>query len=243
MILMKKIVLLALAFGSLTGALIAGNESKEYSQTYVIFLDNARAGKEIVKEAIDDNGDLVAVSENDIYVTDGLETKRMAYTTRMVMHKKSLKPKSYFYQYLTGNTGDSYEVIIEGDKITRTLSRGGETSVVTGSFGPDTIILDFTVYHQYDYLAKKYDDKKKGRQVFSNFIPVIGNDIPVAFTYLEDAELPYIGGNLPVKRYKIEFVGLRQGTVLMDSEGRLVHLLMPDQDLEVVREDLVPANR
>lgn len=240
---MKEFILLVLAFNSLTGFLIAGDKETEYSQTYVIFLNNQRAGKEIVKEKIDDNGDLLATSENEMYVTDGIETKRMAYTTQMVLKKKSLKPKSYVYQYLTGNTGDSYEVRVDGDEITRTLKKGGETSVVTAPLKPDTVILDFTVYHQYDYLIKKYDGKKKGRQVFSDFIPVIGNDIPIALTYLGDSNIRNLKRNLPVKNYKIEFVGIREGTVTMDGNDRLVRLIMPDQDLEVVREDVLPANR
>lgn len=240
---MKKIILLLLAIFGLTGSSPAGDEAKEYSHTYVIFLNGARAGKAIVVEKIDDNGDRIAVSQNEIYVTDGLETKRMAYTTQMVLQKKSLKPKSYAYRYLTGNTGDSYEVTVDGDEITRTLYRGGESSVVTAPFKPDTVILDYTDYHQYDYLVRKYDSKKKGRQLFSGFIPVIGNDIPVALTFLGDSNLPNFGGNVSLKNYKIEFVGLRQGTVSVDDNGRLVQLVMPEQDMEVIREDVVPANR
>ena len=240
---MKKFVLLGLAFINLAGFLIAGNKAKEYSQTYVIFLNDQRAGKETVREKIDDNGDLLAISENEIYVTDGIETKRMAYTTQMVLKKKSLKLKSYIYQYLTGNTGDFYEVRVDGDEITRTLQRAGETSVVTAPLNPDTVILDFDVYHQYDYLIKKYDGKKKGRQVFSDFIPVIGMDIPIALTYLGDSNIRNLRSDLPVKNYKVEFVGIREGTVTMDDKDRLVRLIMPDQDLEVVREDVLPANR
>ena len=51
------------------------------------------------------------------------------------------------------------------------------------------VILDFNVYHQYDYLIRKYDMKKRGRQVFANFIPVIGNDIPLAITFLDNEKL------------------------------------------------------
>ncbi|MBN2317767.1 MAG: hypothetical protein JXR49_01765 [Acidobacteria bacterium] len=240
---MRKIILFILAFCGLTGYVIAGDEAIAYSQTYVIFLDGSRAGKEIVTEKIEPNGDLVAETENEIYVTDGLETKRMAYATRMVLKKKSFKIKSYDYRYLTGSTGDSYEVTIDGDEITRTLHRGGETSVVTATFKPDTVILDFNVYHQYDYLVRKYDSQVKGRQLYSDFIPVIGNHIAVALTYIGESNLPYSGGNLPITNYRIEFVGLRNGTISVDPDGRLVRVVIPDQDLEVIREDVLPANR
>ena len=243
MIPIRKIILFMLALCGFAGYLIAGEEEIAYSQKYVIFLNGARAGKEIVKEKSGDKEYIIAESENEIYITDGLETKRMAYTTRLVMKKKSLEIKSYVYQYLTGNTSDSYEMTLDGDKITRTLHRGGETSIVTSTLKPDTVVLDFNVYYQYDYLVRKYDFQNKGRQLFSDFIPVIGNDVPIALTYLGESNLPYARGNLTIKNFNIEYVGLRAGTFSVDSEGRLVRLVMPDQNLEVVREDVIPANR
>ena len=242
---MKIIIVLALAFNCFYGLGIAADEDGTvgYSQTYVIFIDGERAGKETVKETVDDSGDRIALSDNDIYITDRIETNRMAYTTRMVLDEKSLKPKSYSYTYVTGNTGDSYEVLIHGDAITRTLKRGGETSVVTASFQPLMVLLDFNVYHQYDYLVHKYDRKKGGRQIFSDFIPLIGTDIPIALTFIGTSNLPYRKGTLSVNNYQVEFVGIRTGTLTMDDNGRLVQLKMPDENLEVIREDLVPANR
>jgi len=242
---MKTIIILVLAFNGLCGLGIAAvdDESVGYSQTYIIFIDGQRAGKEIVTEMMDANGDRIAQSENDIYITDRLETNRTAYSTRMVLDEKSLKPKSYVYKHVTANSGDSYEVLIRGNNITRTLNRGGETSVATATFEPDMVILDFNVYHQYDYLVHKYDHKKGGRQLFSDFLPLIGTDIPIALTFMGTSHLQHRRGTLTAKNYQIEFVNMRTGTVTTDNDGRLVHLKMPDQNLEVIREDLVPANR
>lgn len=243
MIQMRMMILLLLVFYGLSGIGIAGDEAAGYSQTYIVFIDGSRAGKETVTEKIDENGDRIALSENEIYLSDGIETKRMAYSTRMILDGDSLKPKSYVYGYTTGGTGDSFQVSVEGDEITRTLNRGGQTSVLTTEFKPDTIILDFNVYHQYDYVLHKYDHSEGGRQVYSDFIPVIGSHIPVALTFLGESETPYRNGSLTVKNYQVEFVGLRSGTVSFDSNGRLIRLVMPDQELEVVREDILPANR
>jgi len=240
---MKIIIMLVLALNSFCGLGIADNGETGYSQTYIIFIDGARAGKETVTEEKDDNGDRVVQSENEIFLAEGLETNRMAFTTRMVLDKKSLKPKSYVFKYTTGNSGDSYEVLIRGNSITRTLQRGGETSVVSASFQPDTVLLDFNVYHQYEYLVRKYDSKKGGRQLFSDFIPIIGSDIPVALTFIENSTIPYRNDTLPLKNYQFEFVGLRSGTVTTEQSGRLVRLVIPNQNLEVIREDVIPANR
>jgi len=235
--------MLILVFNGFYGLGIADDGEVGYSQTYIIFIDDARAGKETVTERTDDKGDRIVESESEIYLTDGLETNRMAYTTRMILDGKSLKPKSYVYKYATGNTGDSYEVSIQGDSITRTLYRGGEASVATASFQPDTVILDFNVYHQYDYVLQKYDSKIGGQQLFSDFIPVIGSHIPVALTFIGASNLPNKNGTLPVKKYRVEFAGIRSGTITSDSNGRLVRLEMPDENLEVVRDDILPANR
>ncbi|MEJ2244612.1 MAG: hypothetical protein P8Y80_00790 [Acidobacteriota bacterium] len=80
-------------------------------------------------------------------------------------------------------------------------------------------------------------------QLFSDFIPVIGTHIDVALTFIGASNLPYKNGTLPVHKYQVEFVGIRSGTVTSDSNNRLIRLEMPDQNLEVVRDDILPANR
>jgi len=76
--------------------------------------------------------------------------------------------------------------------------------------------------------------------VFSDFIPVIGNDLQLAVTRLEDSQLAYAKGSIPVRNFKIEFIGVRAGNYSTEENGRLVRLIMREQDLEVVRKDLVP---
>jgi hypothetical protein len=210
-----------------------------YSQTYTILIKGSVAGSEIVTEKITETGDRISDSEHDIIITDGLETKRMTFATRMVLSKDTLRPISYTYKYTTGNTGDSYDVAVKDAKVTRTLRRGGHTSEVTVPLQPDMVILDFNVYHQYDYLVRRYDNKKGGRQSFADFIPLIGSDIPIALTFLGNSILELEKGKLPVRNFRIEFVGIRTGTVSIDKNGRLVQLLISDQDLEVVRKDLL----
>ncbi len=231
----------AWSFMACTG--FASELQDEYTQTYVVFIDGERSGKEIVTESVAGNGDRLAQTENELYVTDGLETNRMAYTTRIVLDGKSLQPKSYMYRYVAGSARDHYEVTIQGDTITRTLSRGGAISSANTEFKKDCILLDINVYHQYDYLIQRYDEKKGGRQLFSDYIPVIGDYIPLALTHLGDSTMRHAKGTIDVKEYQVEFVGLRTGTVLTDKSGRLVRLVIPNQNLEVVREDLLPANR
>jgi hypothetical protein len=196
------------------------------------------AGRETVTETTSESGDRLSVSEHDITITDGLETKRMSFSTRMTLSKDTLVPLSYSYKYTSADTADSYDVVIKDAQATRTLRRGDRASEVTVPFPSDMVILDFNVYHQYDYLLHRYNLKKGGRQSFANFIPIIGSDIPVALTFLGNSALEMRKRSIPVRNFSIEFVGIWSGTVSTDKNSRLVRLLIPHQDLEVIREDL-----
>lgn len=210
----------------------------EYSQSYTILIKGTVAGHEKVSEKLNDAGQLVSSSEHEMIVTDGLAAKSMAFSTKMVFSKDGRDPVSYTYGYV-GGTGDYYDVAIKEGQITRILRRGGRTSEVTVPFEPGMVILDFNVYHQYDYLVRKYDSKKGGKQSFADFVPIIGNDIPINLIFLGDSTFQCSKGTLPIKNYGIEFVGIWSGQISIDREGRLVQLLIPAQELEVLRSDLI----
>jgi hypothetical protein len=214
--------------------------SSSYSESYAILIKGTPSGTETVTEKPDDNGNTISSSEHEMLVTDGLETKQMKFSTRMVLSKSTGMPISYSYWYTSGNTGDSYDVSIQNGQITRVLNRGGHTSEVKVPLLPDMVFVDFNVYHQYDYLVRKYDFKKGGRQTFADFIPVIGNDIPVALTFIGEEKIDLNPNPVQVRNFRIEFVGIWGGTLSVNKEGRLVRLLIPAQDLEVVRRDLLP---
>ena len=78
-----------------------------------------------------------SASDHEIIVSDGIQTNRMAFTTKMVFSKSTGKLEFYNYRYTTGNSGDSYEVAIKKNQITRTLNRGGHTSEVTDSISAE----------------------------------------------------------------------------------------------------------
>jgi|WetSurMetagenome_2_1015567.scaffolds.fasta_scaffold158398_1 hypothetical protein len=219
----------------------AGDKAPEYTQSYTILIKGGLAGTENVSETVNEAGDVLSSSEHEIYVSDGLGTNRMAFTTKMLLAKNTYAPISYSYKYTSGDAGDSYEVAVKDAIIRRTLTRNGRASEVTASLQPNTVILDFNVYHQYDYLVRRYDVVKGGRQIFSDFVPLIGNDIQLAVTLMGDAELKYEKGAVAVTRYSVEFVGITSGTLSVDKNKRLVRLVIPAQDLEVVRKDLLPT--
>ena len=218
----------------------AGETKAAYNQSYSIIIKGSLAGTEKVTETTQKDGSLIAIAEHDILISDGIETKRMAFTTTMQLAKGSLAPIRYSYKYTLGESPDFYDINVKDGQITRILSRGGRTIETTFPSQPGMVILDFSVYHQYDYLVRKYDFKKQGRQSFPNFIPILGTELPVILTYEGNGKFEYPKGSIPVRNFKVEYTGLWSASLSTDSDGRLVHLVAPTQELEVVRTDLMP---
>jgi hypothetical protein len=231
--------ILLLWLSILTGFHPQAEPAPLYSQTYAIFIHGSLAGTETVSERMDKDGNRVCSSQHEMLVTDGLEIKRMVFETNTVFVKDTTVPVSYSYKYLSGSR-DYCDVTVKGGKIVRILSRAGNISETSAVMQPGTVIMDVNVFHPYDVVARLYDFKKRGRQVFSNFIPVIGSNVPLAVTWLEDSKLDYGKGTIPVRNFRVESVGVRVGNFSMDMNGRLVRVIMREQDLEVVRKDLVP---
>lgn len=213
-------------------------EASTYSQSYTILIKGMPAGSEVVTEKHDEDGNIVSSSEHEIFVTDGTETKRMAFVAKTVLSKDSAAPVSYTCRYTSGGSQDSYEVQVDAGRIIRTLTRGGHTSEASVPLRPDMVILDFNVYHQYDHLIRRYDSRKGGRQMFADFLPVIGSDIPIALTSLGSGTIQLPNGTLKVNHFRIEFINIFSGTLSVDEHGRLVRLIIPAQELEVLRSDL-----
>jgi hypothetical protein len=165
----------------------------------------------------------------------------MSYETETVRARRTLAPLRYSCRYTSGAAHDSYEVKVEKGRIHRVLKRGGRTSEVTAPLQPGMVILDFSVYQHYEYVAGRYDFKKGGRQSIPNFSPVTGADIPIVLTYLKDSDLESPGGSFPVRNFRVDFIGISGGTLSVDKSGRLVRLVIPQQDLEVLRSDLTPG--
>jgi hypothetical protein len=236
----SKTLLLLLTALLVSSTTAPAREGQGYAQTYIILIKGNVSGTEKVNETGGDKGEIISTSEHEMLITDGLETKQMAFSTKMVLSKANLLV-SYSYKY-SGPSGDSYDVVIQNNQITRTLRRGDRTNEATTALQPDTVLVDFNVYHHYDFLARRYDVKKGGRQVFSNYVPVIGNEIPLALTYVGNDSLDFGKGPVPVRNFKVEFVGIWAGTMCIDKDGRLVRLAVPAQDLEVIRQDLVGSS-
>jgi len=238
---------IALVFGMLlcmvpavaaASAAAAAESENAYTQSYAVLMKGEIAGSETVSEKDGNAGERVATSEHELYVTDRLETKRMAFSTKMVLSKSTLMPISYEHRYTTGSA-DSYEVLVKDGQVTRLLNRSGRSSEVSIPVPPNMVMVDVNVYYQFDYIIRRYDAKKGGRQLFANFVPVNGSDIPLAVTFLGTENLELGSHKLPVRNFRIEFVNIWSGTLSVDQNNRLVRWIVPAQDLQVIRTDLL----
>lgn len=210
-----------------------------YQQTYRIFIHNSPAGTEAFSERIAKNGSLVVDSTHEILVSDGVETKRMAFSTSLTLEKKTYSPVTYSCRYSSGENKDSYEVSVSKGQVTRIITRAGHTSERSLAAQPGMVIVDFNVYYQFTYLYRHYEPKRGGRQTFSNFLPVLAVDAPVSLTRLDDSEAKGSIKGSPFQDFRIEFARMWVGIATFDHAGRLARLRIRDKGLEVVREDIL----
>jgi hypothetical protein len=209
-------------------------------RSYNIYIRGALAGTERVEEVAAKDGSIATRSWHDILVTDGLETSRLAFETSLNLAKGTNSPIRYGFKYTSGSSRDSCDVSVRSGQLVRVLTRAGKTTESATPLEPSLILLDFNVYHHYDFLVRRYDAKRGGRQLFSDYIPLLGTTIGVAITPIEDSELDFGRGTIKVRNFRLEFVGVRTGVLSVDGDGRLVRLLIRDQDLEVLRSDVAP---
>ena len=208
--------------------------------TYIILINGEKSGTETATEEKDGSGNVVLTSEHELLVNDGQVKNRMVFSTKMTLSKGAKNIRTYVCQYTTGQSGDSYEVSVQNGRIRRVLTRNGQPSVVVTPFTQNMVIVDFNVYHHYEYLARRYDRKKKGTQTFANYIPVIGNDIPMKITWIDDEILIFAENTVEASRFIVELANIHTATLFVDKNNRLVAFENPAQELKVIREDLLP---
>ena len=238
---LRKISAALTAFFLVFSVLTPAAADDPHTQSYVILINNEAAGTETVTWERDGSGAVIYTSEHDLLVNDGLTKNRMVFSTKMVLSKGARNLQTYACRYKTGQagkSGDSYDVSVKNGRITRVLTRKGQSVETTAPFTQNMVIVDFNVYYQYEYLVRRYDRKKKGTQVFANFIPVIGNDIPMKITWLGDVILRFDEKDVETSKFRVEFAEINNATIFMDKNNRLVVLENPAQELEVVRKDL-----
>ncbi|NWG13631.1 MAG: hypothetical protein HXY20_08865 [Acidobacteria bacterium] len=222
-------------FSLMVGAGQVPSGAPSSAQTFEIFMKGEPVGTEVVTETTDKDGNIVSRSEHEMLVSDGLEVKRVAFNTELVLAKGSLQPIRYKLQYTSGQSHDSCEVTSNGKQLTRILLRGNRKSEASTPLVPGMVVLESNVYHLYEYLVRQYDRKKGGRQMFQAYLPPVGAEVPAALTRMEDSKLDLPGGPVPVANFRYEFVALLNGLLSVDASGRLVRLVSPGQELEVRR--------
>jgi hypothetical protein len=238
---MKKAAVLfwlILLWGSSAAAL--QKTQPAYSRDYSVTIGGAPAGTEKVTEILNRDGSIVSASIHEIFVLEAGETKRMAFQTELTLEKNSLSPLRYTCIYTSGDTHDSYDVTVSGGAISRLLVRGGKTSEARSSLPPGLMLVDINVYHHLDYVLRKYDQKKRGRQTFQNFLPVIAVQVPLSLTRLPDSSLKPADRAEEDLIYRIEFGTLWTGELAAGKDGRLLRLSIRDKGIEVLRQAPTP---
>jgi len=95
---------------------------------------------------------------------------------------------------------------------------------------PLVAILDNNLYHQYAILARLYDREKKGSQTFSVLVPQEMTPGTVTVNSVAPAGVANAAEELRVQTPDLEV------DLYLDAKGRLIRLVAPASNAEVVRE-------
>jgi len=96
---------------------------------------------------------------------------------------------------------------------------------------PQVVILDNNAYHQYEILGRLYDRDKKGTQTFSVLVPQEMTPGTVTVESLGDST----SGNSKLEELRVRTSDL-EVDLYLDSNHRLMRLVAPATNAEVVRE-------
>ncbi|MGI8655297.1 MAG: alpha/beta hydrolase family protein [Pyrinomonadaceae bacterium] len=104
------------------------------------------------------------------------------------------------------------------------------------------VILENNVWHQYQFLIKRYDKQKGGAQAFKAFVPSIMQTLPVSLelrTSLLSISSSGTGAATTqlVDYYRLHVAGGLAMDILTDAGGKLIYVRVPKQRAEVVREE------
>ena len=234
-IVMRKKLFLCLFLIPFIGSLNAEDESSVYSQSYVVVIKGKEAGKEIVNEKIDENGNLICTSEHEIVIPASKEEKPRKFKTKMILAKGKLFPISYSYE---SNEGISYDVKVENSQIISTSKKRGESKESKYPLEPGMLMFDLNVYHTIDYWIRKYDVPKGGLQVLRSYVLPLDQIESLEVSPVKSAKHEYETEVLQLKSYQIEIPDRVTMYLWVNKNNRLYRMFIPGLNIDVIQSDL-----
>jgi hypothetical protein len=206
-----------------------------YSQSYIIVIKGKEAGREIVNEKIDEDGNLICTSEHEIIIPTSKEKKPRKFKTKMILPKGELFPISYSYE---SNEGISYDVKVKDAQIIVTLQKEGESKESKYPFDPGMLMIDLNVYHTIDYLIRKYDVQKGGLQVLRTYLLHADRIEPLEVSPVKSVKHEYETKVLQLKSYQIEIPDRLTMYLWVNKDNRLYRMFIPGLNIDVIQSDL-----
>ncbi|MBI1747205.1 MAG: hypothetical protein HYR55_11530 [Acidobacteria bacterium] len=205
---------------------------------FYLFLKGQHFGQESYVIKDEPSGKRTTLSETEMVMLDGDVQNRLAFSSRLVMDRQTYAPTYYEYQF-KGGRNDGYEVTIDGKQITRKLVTGGTVTNKTTTAEQEILILDYNVYHHYQLLLDRYNPKIKGKQVFSDYLPVVGDEFEVGVTLNGEVPLVINQKTIPTVNYTIDFPMSYGADLWATKDGRVVKIRLKQNAIEAIRAEYV----
>jgi len=175
------------------------------------------------------NGDhWIAQGTTDLKAAQGPATR---VTSRLSLQPDGT-PLSYSWS-TEGAKKASADISFQGNVATIVLHvEGAKPFTQQFTFtSPQVVILDNNAYHQYEILARLYDREKKGTQTFSVLVPQEVTPGSITVESLGEST----SGSAKFEELRVRTADL-EVDLYLDSNRRLMRLVAPASNAEVVRE-------
>ena len=206
------------------GAATIAAQSKSDSGKFLVF----SAGQQLGVEAFTIRNDETAESADTLNIGNNI----INFKTSTVY--KSARPSSFT---LMQEPNITLQFAFDGANVKLTGAREATAQTEAGA-----VILENNVWHQYQFLIKRYDKQKGGAQAFKAFVPSIMQTVPVNLELRNSLlSIPSSGAGATatqlVEYYRLNVAGGLAMDILTGAGGKLIYVRVPKQRAEVVREE------
>jgi hypothetical protein len=201
----------------------------DYSQSFIVLVNNAKVGTLMTVEKIDRKGNLTCLSEQERGAEGSTEKKRTGNRTKMVIPKGQFFPSTYSSEFIDGI---SYDIKVENGQIIRTFVRQGKSERSQIPFEPGMAMLDLSILHTIEYWFRNYDLSKGETQTIKTCLLPSGR--------VENLIISPVKSITPdnIFEYQISHGSDIKISLWVNKENRLVRMNIEGINIGVIRSDL-----
>ncbi|MBI4483683.1 MAG: hypothetical protein HY652_12440, partial [Acidobacteria bacterium] len=180
----------------------------------------------------------VARAQSELTIPQGNTTVHFTFEPLLVLNARDLSPLRYDLTYTVNSATNKLSARFQKQEVSDDAFLAGRRLHRRSELHEDVVVLENSIYHQYELVVRKYNRRRGGEQIFYNYVPIIAREIKLSVQHRGKVRVEGSGGSLDGEHFVLDVGGILAVTVVVDSKGNLLRISIPEQQVEVVRSDL-----